>query len=326
MWKGRNAVGAVSGETVYHMVDRPDDYSIKVGEWNLSLELIWSSLLELFDNYILDIEREQQPLAMMSAAMLRWLQALPAFCRDTRYISDAAIEFRGVIRQGIRQPAQALFERLPQLVGDEYLSSREQVHERIDGFMQEIGNAYLDLQRRLDLFVGVSFAKNGRTGDALLTLKSWLTDMNTGAGHDIEAYKFGSMITQDFVDVVLASAENDKPFWSRLSEAVVGIQLRDWNDESESRFLERILTAREEVGRDVLDMIEDDKAITLSIEMPESSKIDFRFRSSDLSPQGQRILQNFKSTMQVAVRPLSIDERRKVALAFIVHIMGEDLE
>jgi len=76
----------------------------------------------------------------------------------------------------------------------------------------------------------------------------------------------------------------------------------------------------------VQDLIEDEKAINFSIEMPDSGKSDFRFRSSDLSPQGQRILQNFKSTMEVAGRPLSIDERRKVALAFMVHIMGEKLE
>ena len=63
-----------------------------------------------------------------------------------------------------------------------------------------------------------------------------------------------------------------------------------------------------------------------SIEMPEVGKQDFRFRASDLSSQGQRILQNFKSTMQVAGRPLSIDEKRKVALAFIIHIMGDDLD
>lgn len=326
VWNGRNAVGAVSGEAVYRMVDRPDDYSIKVGKWNPSLEFIWSCLLELFDNYILDIERGHQPLTMLSTAMLRWLQALPAFCRDTRQISDAAIEFRAVIRQGIRQPAQALFERLPELIGDERLTRREQVHERIDGFMHEISNAYLDLQRRLDVFVGSSFTKNGRAGDALLTLKSWLSNMNTGAGRDIKAYKFGSIITQDFVDVVLATEANDNRFWSSLSEAVVGIQLRDWNDESEDRFRQRILKAREEVERDVRDLIEEEKAITFSIEMPESDRIDFRFRSSDLSPQGQRILQNFKSTMHVAGRPLSIDERRKVALAFIVHIMGDDIE
>lgn len=326
VWKGRNAAGAVNGETVYQMVDHPDDYSIQVGEWNPSLENVWQSLLELFNNYVLEVERERQPLTMVSAAMLRWLQALPSFCRDTRQISESANEFRNVIRQGVRQPAQALFVRLPQLIGAEQLQSKAQTRARIEALMQEISDAYLNLQRRLDLFVGSTFAKNGRTGDALLTLQSWLHYMSADSKHDLKAFKFGSLITQDFVDVVSSTQKTDNHFWNRLSTAVVGVQLRDWNDESENRFRDRILTAREEVERDVQDLIEDEKAINFSIEMPESGKSDFRFRSSDLSPQGQRILQNFKSTMEVAGRPLSIDERRKVALAFIVHIMGEKLE
>ena len=326
VWRGRNAVGAVSGEMIYAMVDHPDDYSIQVGEWNPLLENVWQSLLELFDSYILEVERERQPLTMLSAAMLRWLQAMPAFCRDTRQISEPAIEFRNVIRQGFRQPAQALFSRLPQLIGEEQLQSKAQARARIEALMQEISDAYLALQRRLDTFVGSAFTNNGRTGDALLTLQSWLDTVITDTEHELRAFKFGSLITQDIVDVVTSTQESDNYFWNRLSTAVVGVQLRDWNDESENRFRERIVSARDEVERNVQDLIEDEKAINFSIEMPESGKSDFRFRSSDLSPQGQRILQNFKSTMDVAGRPLSIDERRKVALAFIVHIMGEELE
>lgn len=326
VWKGRNAVGAVSGEMVYEMVDHPDGYSIQVGEWNPSLENVWQSLLELFDSYILEVERERQPLTMLNAAMLRWLQAMPAFCRDTRQISETAIEFRNVIRQGIRQPAQALFTKLPQLIGEEQLQSKAQARARIEALMQEISDAYLALQRRLDTFVGSAFTNNGRTGDALLTLQSWLDNVILDTEHELRAFKFGSLITQDFVDVVSSTQESDNYFWNKLSTAVVGVQLRDWNDESENRFRERIVSARDEVERNVQDLIEDETAINFSIEMPESGRSDFRFRSSDLSPQGQRILQNFKSTMDVAGRPLSMDERRKVALAFIVHIMGEELE
>ena len=326
VWKGRSAVGAVTGETIYNMVDKPDDYSIKVDKWRDEFGYIWTTLLKLFDNYILETERENQPLSMISVAMLRWLQALPTFCRDSRQISDSANEFRNVIRQGVRQPAKALFEMLPQLIADEDLNSEARVYQLIDGLMQEISNAYLDLQRRLDMFVIETFADEGLSNDALITLKSWLANMDIGTGHDIKEYKFGSMITQDFVDVVLKSDENDSHFWNGLAEALVGVILRDWNDESEKRFYDRMHTAREEVKRDVQDLIEEDKAISFSIEMPETGKQDFRFRSSDLSVQGQRILQNFKSTMLVAGRPLSIDERRKVALAFIVHIMGEDID
>lgn len=326
VWKGRSAIGAVTGETIYNMVEKPEDYSIKVDQWCEEYSYIWTALLQLFDNYILETERESQPLSMVSVAMLRWLQALPAFCRDTHQVSDSANQFRNVIRQGVRQPAKALFEMLPQLMTDDDLNSETSVYKCVDGLMQEISNAYLELQRRLDMFINETFADEGLSHDALISLKSWLANMDISVGHDIKEYKFGSMITQDFVDVVLHSSENDTHFWNNLAEALVGVTLRDWNDESESRFRERALTAREEIEQDVADLIDEDKAITLSIEIPETDKQDFRFRSSDLSSQGQRILQNFKSTMQVAGRPLHIDEKRRVALAFMVHIMGEDID
>ena len=46
--------------------------------------------------------------------------------------------------------------------------------------------------------------------------------------------------------------------------------------------------------------------------------------SFELSPQGQRILQNFKSTLKIAGRPLSPDEQRQVILALFHYVLGEE--
>jgi hypothetical protein len=86
-----------------------------------------------------------------------------------------------------------------------------------------------------------------------------------------------------------------------------------------------VAPARDEVERDVRELIEEDKAVSFAIQLPDEDPREFRFRSSDLTQHGLRLLQNFKSTMEIAGRPLSVDERRKIALAFLVHVMGEDL-
>jgi len=57
--------------------------------------------------------------------------------------------------------------------------------------------------------------------------------------------------------------------------------------------------------------------------VPEVGERTYRFRPADLSPQGQRILQNFKSTLKIAGRPLSPDERRQVVLTLLHHVLGE---
>lgn len=326
IWHGRNAAGAITGSKLVKMVEKPADYAIEIGEWNQTYAHLWDALLGQFGNYILENEWDNQPLEMMGNAMLRWLQALPAFGRDTRQLSPEALNFRNVIRKALKEPAKALFETLPSLLNLQNTASQDEVERRLDYLTQEITNAYLDLQRRLEVFVGQNFGMIGLNKGGLITLKSWLASISKSTERSIEEFKFGSLITQDFVDVILETPENDSQLWNKLSEAVIGVPLRDWSDETEKRFQERVLNARAEIERDLQELIEEDKAITFSIEMPEQGKQDFRFRSSDLSAQGQRILQNFKSTMQVAGRPLSIDERRKVGLAFLIHIMGDELD
>ena len=67
---------------------------------------------------------------------------------------------------------------------------------------------------------------------------------------------------------------------------------------------------------------EEGEMIQLQIQLPDAIEHQYRFRAADLSPQGQRILQNFKSTLRIAGRPLSPDERRQVVLALLHSVLG----
>jgi len=258
--------------------------------------------------------------------MTRWLQGLPAFCRFTRKISEQAIGFRDVIRKVQTEPAKAIFVTLPRVLAIDENTDTDQIGSILDGLMQEISNAYYDLQRRLDVFVASEFGYAGLTQDGLITLKSWLSRIQTKSDSAIDKIKFSSTLTQNVVNLLLDTDAADAQFWNHMSEAVLGIPLRDWNDSSEERFRAEMLKARDEVERDVRELIEEDKAVSFTIQLPDDEPREFRFRSSDLSQHGQRLLQNFKSTMEIAGRPLSVDERRKIALAFLVHVMGEDFD
>jgi hypothetical protein len=66
--------------------------------------------------------------------------------------------------------------------------------------------------------------------------------------------------------------------------------------------------------------------VSVSLQLPKAGQKEFRFRASDLTPQGKRILQNFKSTLEISGRPLSADERRQIVVAFLCHVMGENID
>lgn len=326
MWHNRTPISLIDGHILVQAVEKPDEYSIEIGHWSPVLGDLWQVLTSRFDEYIQDIERDKQPLSRLRSGMTRWLQGLPAFCRFTRQISGQAIKFRDIIRKVQTEPSKAIFESLPViLVLDEY-STTEQIALSIDRMMQEVSNAYYDLQRRLDVFVGNEFGYAGLTQDGLITLKSWLSSIQAKNGTNIDEFKFSTTLTQNVVNLLLNIDTNDGQFWNQMSEAVLGVSLRDWNDNSEERFQTELSKARDEVERDVQELMEEDKTVSFAIQLPDSEPRDFRFRSSELSQHGQRLLQNFKSTMEIAGRPLSVDERRKIALAFLVHVMGEDLD
>jgi energy-coupling factor transporter ATP-binding protein EcfA2 len=326
MWHNRSPISLIDGHTLVQAIEKPDEYSIEIGHWSPVLDDLWQVLTSRFDEYIQDIERDKQPLSRLRSGMTRWLQGLPAFCRFTRQISDQAIQFRDIIRKVQTEPAKAIFESLPVILTLDEHSNAEQIASAIDRLMQEVSNAYYDLQRRLDVFVGNEFGYAGLTQDGLITLKSWLSGIQTQNGTTIDEFKFSTTLTQNVVNLLLNIDANDGQFWNQMSEAVLGVSLRDWNDNSEERFQAELSKARDEVERDVHELMEEDKTVSFAIQLPDSESRDFRFRSSELSQHGQRLLQNFKSTMEIAGRPLSVDERRKIALAFLVHVMGEDLD
>jgi len=326
IWHDRSPISTIDGHTLQKIVENPAGYSIEIGYWSPVLDCLWQVLMGRFDEYIQDIERNKQLLSRIRSGMTRWLQGLPAFCRFTSQISNQANEFRDMIRKAQTEPSKAIFDTLPRVLELNEQSNVDEIATIIDRLMQEISNAYYDLQRRLDVFVANEFGYSGLTQDGLITLKSWISGVHSDNGTQISEFKFSSTLTQNVVNILLDTSENDGSFWNQMAEAVLGVTLKDWNDNSETRFYDELRKARDEVERDVKELTEEDKAVLFAIHLPDDEPREFRFRSSDLSQHGQRLLQNFKSTMEIAGRPLSVDERRKIALAFLVHVMGEELD
>jgi len=324
IWRDRSPVGTIDGATLLKIVEKPDDYNIEISNWSPVLETLWHVMLDKFTDFVQDVERHKQPLVKLRSGMTRWLQGLPAFCRFTTQISSQANKFRDVVRKVQTEPSKAIFEILPRVLELNENHDAGKIGLVIDRLMGEISNAYYDVQRRLDVFVASEFGYSGLTQDGQITLRSWISSLRSDDGKGINDFKFSSTLTQNVVNALLSSSENDGLFWNQMSEAVLGVPLKDWNDNSESRFRQELCKARDEVERDVKELVEEDKSISFAIQLPDEELREFRFRSSDLSQHGQRLLQNFKSTMGIAGRPLSIDERRKIALAFLVHVMGED--
>jgi len=329
--KGKKVVIPLAGETFTDLCRHPDQYTIELGTWDMRQEMLWQVLEDQFGKWILDDERRYQPLSYLSLGMLRWLQSQPRYARDTNHVSAEATRLRDLIRQANSDPSRVLFEELPALLDNGSQTPDNEVYrnvleKRLSGLLGEITNAPQELQHRLDRFAVQRFAASSPTPlwDGHAALSYWLTGVEQQAGVQIGTLRFGDVRAEGLVQVIRACDDSQAPFWDRLSQQLIGIALRDWSDRSEEIFKMQLLETREWIEREVLGLAEESETIQLHIRLPDASEQTYRFRPTDLSPQGQRLLQNFKSTFRIAGRPLSPDERRQVVLALLHHVLGEE--
>jgi len=328
--RGKKVVIPLTGATFTDLSRHPERYTLEVRAWDARQEAIWQVLEERFGEQVLAGERHHQPLSYLSVGMLRWLQSQPRYARETAHISAEAARLRGLVRQASVDPARVLFEALPALLDmdqavDASDGCRGALERRLNSLMNEIAAAPQELQRRLDRFAVEHFAADSPTSpqDGRAALIYWLTGVEQQTDVNVETLRFNDVRAEGLVQGIRSSGE-ETSFWDRLSLRLIGISLRDWDDDSEEKFKTALLGTKKVVEREALGLAHEGEAIQLQIHLPDGGERTYRFRPADLSLQGQRILQNFKSTLRIAGRPLSPDERRQVVLALLHHVLGEE--
>lgn len=313
----------IDGELLTDLVKDAERYSVEVGHWSEALERLWDAVMSRFESHIHETERRQEPLSMFKTAMLRWLQALPPYCRDTRQLSDEALHLRNLVRVAQHEPARVLLEELPDLLALDDMATTDELERRLDSYLAEISNAYLELQRRLDLFVLREFGNFDGAGGGVSALRAWLEQVQQNFETDMSELRFSSPRTQALVNTILSFNGDDSLFWNALSQAVTGVSIRDWTDQSEERFCQALLDARAEIEVQTKDLLDETSVVSVALQLPHDGHTQYRFREASLSNQGARILQNFKSTFEIAGRPLSVDEKRQIAIEFLRYVMGD---
>lgn len=320
-------ISPITGQVFIEICKQPEQYTIELGPWDMRRSILWDVLKERVEGFISEQEQTQQPLNTLSAGLLRWLQSLPRYSRDTNEISSEAQALRNLIRKAQREPGRVLSYELLELVDNNDLNPvdenvyRQMITENLSHLMDEISMAYQTLLYSLDLLVREAFFVNASDGQAALYL--WLEAIEKQSGKPFDTFRFSDKLAERLVEIAHRKKGNQKgSFWDHLSKAILGIALSDWNDLSKENFKRTLLEAKSRVAQEMFDLASGESAVQLSVSLPEKEAQTYRFRQAGLSPQGQRILQNFKSTLEIAGRPLSLDEKRQIVLALLDYVMG----
>ena len=326
--QNKRVISPITGQVFIAFCKGPNEYTIELSPWDMQRSALWEVLKERVGSFLTDQEGTQQPFNVLSVGLLRWLQSQPRYCRDTNQISLDAQRFRNLLRKAQRDPAQVFTYELLELLDDGSAdpvsgenSYRQMFEKRLSFLMDEIAAAYQALLYSLNRFACEVFADD--TSDSQTALHIWLTSVEKRAGKSLDMFRFSDKLAQGLVQI---AQRREIPqggfFWEQLSKAILGIALNDWNDRSFENFKLSLVEAKERTEREIFELAADKSSVKLSVSLPAKDAQTYRFRPSNLSPQGQRILQNFKSTLEISGRPLSPDEKRQIVLALLDYVMG----
>jgi hypothetical protein len=326
--QNKRVISPITGQIFINLCKHPEEYTIELIPWDVRRASLWSVLKDRIGSYLTDQEKAEQPFNALSVGLLRWLQSQPRYCRDTISLSLEAQRFRNLLRKAQREPAQVLAYELLELLddgsvditsdGDAY---RQMLIQHLLRLMDEVATAYQKLLYSLDRFTKETFAADASDGHT--ALRSWLATVEKQVGKSLGSFRFSDKLAERLVQVICQDDPiPDGLFWDQISKAILGIALNDWNDRSSETFRQKLLEAKERVEHEVFELASGESSVKLSVSLPTKDEQTYRFRSSNLSLQGQRILQNFKSTLEIAGRPLSPDEKRQIALALLEYVMG----
>jgi hypothetical protein len=328
--QGGKAVSPITGGTFTALCQKPESFTVELGPWTLERAAVWSAVDEKITSFLTPQDRSQQPMAYLGTGLMRWLQAQPRFCRDTNQVPADARRFRDLIRKAQRDPARVFLFDLPDLVAGQAPDSADLVAYRgavsayLGKLMDDIAAAYQGLLYALDRVVIDNFGMDCPvpTSSGADALQQWLTQVEARSGVSLSTFRFSDRVVQGFVQTLAGKGSQPADrFWEALSRAVLGISLLDWTDASADKFKQSLLDLKDRLQREILGLTREDAVVELRVALPTEEAHVYRFRPSELSVQGQRILDNFKSTLQIAGRPLSPDERRQVVLALLYHIL-----
>ena len=330
--QGGELVSPVEGKTFTQICRRPEAFTVSLQRWDEERRTIVEILQVHFGSRVLPEERRGQPLYYLGLGMLRWLQALPKYARETGHLSEDALAFRQIARSAVRNPAQAIFTDLVQLLtkGDGEADLCQRMERRLIQLVGEVEASYLELQRRLDRFIIGHFATDGISpnGDGLTVLHRWLRRLEEQTRPDLTTHLFGDIMAEGVIAVIHEAGEGRSPvrevdFLDQLAHCIVGLPLRDWSDETEEAFCNRLLDVKARIERELQARARTpEHLIEVTLRVPGQDVQRFQFQNTDLSPTARLLLENLKGTLDIVGRALSPDERRRIAVAFLDHVLN----
>lgn len=335
----RSAVSVtVNGATFTDIVAHSSLYTIQIEQVSAQMQTLLKVLEMRVGGLVREEERKEQPLRYLSLGLLRWLQRLPRYARDSATVSRPAAILRRIIRSAANDPSRALLVDLPDLVDNP---------ASLLALMDELEQHYENLFDRILEIVSQEFEGAAATlvsgeDEVVGLIANWYHKLIAGSSVQ---HLFSDPVTEELARIAAQPDRAHTGMIETLCKKVVGAVPRDWNDDLFNRFAERLAISRKRLEEEVVllksgrvtladlpvlesqtdQLAEESDTEIVSFTLNEIGDVapkEYRFKKiSKLSPHGRQLAENLRRTIEISGRSLDIQEKRAIALELLRYII-----
>lgn len=236
----------INSDTLNSINEKPEIFSVLMEDWDQDKKDYLSALDELFADHIVEKERALNSFSYIVSAIDRWYLALPKCAREMqkRYSNDKSISkkhktFFQLLKATKSNARDFLILQIPNAF-EEPLAC-ETVSDQIISCKQELDQAKDELIKRIIREIGNIFGATG--GMSLKTLLTeWYESLEKSTMQNLFANNENAILK------LISTITNDEVmFAERISKAVTGLRLDDWNNSILEQFITSLQQFKETV-------------------------------------------------------------------------------
>lgn len=233
----------INAETLNRVNDFPQEYDLYVEAEGARKEQYLKKLEKIWQIKEQVLFKKSLRWAKVVEEMQKWYRSLPQYTMTTKNFEaeqlHQVVSFRNLLKRAEINPREALFERIPTMMGTEDLGQAAEKAEKLKKAMDE---ALLKMQKE-----AVNVIKKMYGAQEYESLKACLVSWYQQQGQEARDYILGTS-AMNFLGYMESLSTNDEvEIVSQISKKILDIYIEDWKDETLEQFRKELQDIKDTV-------------------------------------------------------------------------------
>lgn len=233
----------INAETLNRVNDFPQEYDLYVEAEGARKEQYLKKLEKIWQIKEQVLFKKSLRWAKVVEEMQKWYRSLPQYTMTTKNFEaeqlHQVVSFRNLLKRAEINPREALFERIPTMMGTEDLG---QAAEKVEQLKKAMDEALLKMQKE-----AVNVIKRMYGAQESESLKACLVSWYQQQGQEVRDYILGTS-AMNFLGYMESLSTNDEvEIVSQISKKILDIYIEDWKDETLEQFQKELQDIKDAV-------------------------------------------------------------------------------